>query len=401
MTTPWHERLIVRLFVPVAFVVLLSICASLTWVYYIESNRLVDRARTEAALINEVVHSGLHDHMLRNDAEGLQTAIERVKKSGGLRRVSIVNNEGKVTFCTSELERGTTLEFEDRICQTCHATSPPGTETVVDISGEGGHIGSAVSSIPNEEACHKCHDTDDKHLGVLLVTSDFRPHEEAMKSIQKTLVAIGASTIALLALLALLVMHLFVQRPVDLLLEGVRRFQGGELDRAIEIGSGGELGEVGEAVNDLSASVSGQMERIREQNFELSVLYAVVGRLSTTINLLELRGVILDLIVEVFEGVECAAFAFRPLSDGVIEMSRRIAPFDGPDESSVLEMRGGNVVPCAEFPGLAQWARGGYDEPASVETEWDRLIPLEVNGKRIGALFVRKQKTSYVTVHLG
>ena len=211
----------------------------------------------------------------------------------------------------------------------------------------------------------------------------------------KAILAIGAATILVLAFLVYLVIQLFVQRPVDGLLEGVRKLRGGDLDSRIELASGGEFAEVGEVLNDLAAGISGQMARSREQNYELSVLYAVVGRLSTTINLLELKGVILDLLVEVFEGVECAAFAFRPSAEGVIEVVRRSAPFDKLDESVVLEMRGGNITPCAQFPGLELWVRGDYDSPAQVETEWDRLIPLEARGKRIGALFVRKARTSY------
>ena len=179
----------------------------------------------------------------------------------------------------------------------------------------------------------------------------------------KAILAIGAATILVLAFLVYLVIQLFVQRPVDGLLEGVRKLRGGDLDSRIELASGGEFAEVGEALNDLAASVGGQMNRIREQNYELSVLYAIVGRLSTTINLLELRSVILDLIVEVFEGVECAAFAFRPVENGVVEVARRTAPFDAGDESVVLEMRGGNVTPCAEFPGLEHWARGDFHAP--------------------------------------
>lgn len=388
----WHERLKARLLIPILVVLFISMITSLSWFYYLERDKLLNRTGKETALVSEVIKAGIRNQMLKKYSDMTQETISLIQRNAGLREISLIKKNGVVAYSSSENDVGKQIELNSGTCKICHRNgAQPKKLTVIMTGDDGNRVFRSVNPIDNEQECRTCHRVEGNLLGVLIVDQYIGRALLDIKSVQQSLFTIGVVTVIVLVGLIFIIVELLVQRPVNTLIEGTRKIKAGDLDTRIQLRVKGEMSELGGAFNSMVGSIKQQISEIEEKNFELSTLYSMVERITKTINLNELRRIVLDIIMEVFSRIDHGVIVFKLADDGKIELySQKVLEervvdiaFD-PDD---VEAYRNYVNP--EF--MKKWLSGGLKETISTDGESGVLLPLIVKERNLGFLYARKK----------
>ena len=203
--------------------------------------------------------------------------------------------------------------------------------------------------------------------------------------------ATGGITLAVLALITLLVTTVLVQRPVGRLMAGVRQLGTGDLTVRVPVRGRDELAELASSFNGMAEDLGRSLDEIRNKNAELSVVYSILERLTKTINLAELKEIILQTMLDVFE------------ADRVLFLSNLTAQESGEilikirGESRLYRIgyaaEGGGTLPEGLPSEIAdRWSRGELPEPFVAEDRQMGVIPVQAGERRIALLVVRREQ---------
>ncbi len=351
------------------------------------------RAELETARLGQAVELALRQSMLRKPELALSASLADVKRTPSIRRVWVINKHGRVAQAADPAVIGLVLDkTKDSICTVCHADRViPDVRTVFIRDEAGTPILRHVRSIPNDKACWGCHDPKIRLNGILLLEESTQPFHGAHWAIQRRLGATGGITLAVLAFITLLVTTVLVQRPVGRLLVGVRQLGTGDLTVRVPVRGRDELAELANSFNGMAEDIGRGIDEIRDKNAELSVVYSILERLTKTINLAELKEIILQTMMDVFE------------ADLVLSLSNVTAQESG---EILIKVRGasrlyrigyaaegGDALPEGLPSEIAdRWSRGELSEPFVAEDRQMGVIPVQAGERRIALLVVRRDQ---------
>ncbi|RMG59931.1 MAG: diguanylate cyclase [Deltaproteobacteria bacterium] len=388
----WTERLTVRLLVPIIAVLSISMLLSLFWLYRIEKEQLLNRTSKETALVSEVIKAGIRNQMLRKYQDMTQATIDLIQRKAGLREVTLVKKDGTVAYSSNHTLRGRVIDRHSGTCKICHTNGVnPEKQTVVMEAADGNRVFRSVNPIENEKACKECHEKDGNLLGVLIVDQFISRALLDIQEVQTSLFIIGAVTLFVLFTLIFAIVEILVQKPISLLIEGTRRVRDGDLTASIDVGVKGEIRELADAFNTMVAAIRDHVQEIEEKNFELRTLYSMVERITRTINLNELRKIVLDIILEVFARVDYGVIVFRLVDDGKIEL---FSQKSGEEKIVEKAFERDEVSEYREFinPDIVEeWDSGLLDDTVVTDGGSGIIVPLTAKGRKLGILYVKKE----------
>jgi class 3 adenylate cyclase len=136
------------------------------------------------------------------------------------------------------------------------------------------HDGTAVFTlyqpIPNRERCQGCHGTDHKVRAVIQVATSMEPVMAEVRVQRNRQIMIGVMTILAAAALLALALRQVVVRPIHELAAVARRIGEGDFAVRARTGSGDEVGELGLALNDMTAHLARAQQDLASRNTELA-----------------------------------------------------------------------------------------------------------------------------------
>jgi len=379
--------------VPILAVLVLSIGASLAWLYRQQRSEMLERAREETKLLSKVTKAGLRGQMLRNTEDLTQETIELVSDSIELEGLAVLAKDGVVRYSDDPAAVGEQIDLDSPTCAACHGNGGSNRPQTVEVhSATGARVLRSMSLIENEPECRSCHTEGERYLGMLILDRALNSDLLRIGNVQRSLVGIGSTALLAIVGLVFLIVQRLVQRPVNALIDGTRRIRTKDFETRIEVGVEGELGELGGAFNAMVADTRTHLQEIENKRFELSTLYAIVDRVTRSIDLEHLRKIILDIVGEAFADVEAALIAIRTVEGGEIYVGTREAGKKtttnvvvDPDELERAE----ESVDAAL---LRRWLGGEISE-RRVSADGRRAdVPLRPNGRDIGLLSVIKSK---------
>ncbi len=80
---------------------------------------------TSAQGIGDIVKRSTRLSMLKNRRDELYDMINQIGNEPGLKRVRLLNKEGKITFSTDETEINTYVDMRAEACYGCHTKEQP------------------------------------------------------------------------------------------------------------------------------------------------------------------------------------------------------------------------------------------------------------------------------------
>jgi diguanylate cyclase (GGDEF)-like protein len=350
------------------------------------------RAEMETEQLGQTVKAALRQAMLRRAVLSFSDTLADVQKTPNIRRVWIINKTGRVAHASDRAMIGKQLDRnKDPTCTVCHANVLiPGTRTFFTRDEAGAPVIRHVSLIENDQACWGCHDSKARLNGILLLDESTDTFRSALWTVERRLGATGGITLAVLIATILLLTTLLVGRPVSRLMAGVRQLGTGDLTVRIPVRGRDELAELAGSFNRMTGDLGRSLDEIRSKNAELSVVYSILERVTRTIDLGELKEIILQTMIDVL-GADRVLLLTKVTGTESPEIITRTR-----DSSRVHRISGtrqGEALLPEGFPSEAasRWLRGELREPFVTPDRQVAVIPVEGHEASLALLMVKRE----------
>lgn len=352
------------------------------------------RAELETAQLGRAVELALRQSMLRTPDLALRETLADVERTPGVRRVWVIDKNGRVAHAADRAMIGRALDKKkDAVCNVCHSDGVvPEARTLFTRDEAGTPILRHVRPIANENACWGCHDSNIRLNGILLLEQSTQSFSGALHTIQRRLGATGGITLAILAIMTVLVTTVLVERPVNRLMAGVRQLGTGDLAVRVPVRGRDELAELASSFNGMAEDLGRSLEEIQNKNAELSVVYSILERLTKTIDLAELKEIILQTLIDVLGADRVLLMSnLTPQESGEILIKtrgvgrlHRIGPGEGGNAAALPE----------EFPSeiAGRWSRGELQDPFVARDGKVGVLPVQIHDRRLSLLLVVRER---------
>lgn len=278
--------------------------------YWRERQMADEQARQAAVQLGQTLTSGLRHTMLMNDRQMLANVITDVSAVNDILRAQIVDLNLHVKLDSAQIDVGLTRQLTETGCQECHRYPPAQRPRTTMLSGAA-NVLRVATPISNAPECADCHDSEHKHLGILLVDMELgETRQHILQDLHIDLaLSLGVTFAVTLGVYALV--HWVGVRRVEAFREPLARYTAGDFSLRLPAPSGptDELGELAQAFNQMAdkleahrraeealqaarqRAVVEERERIgRELHDGLAQLLGYVGAKATAVRLLLQQG---------------------------------------------------------------------------------------------------------------
>ncbi len=389
----WFSSLRVRLLATLAVIQIVFVLATFVGLNSFLGRFFERTAEAQAAQLGQTIKLGLRQQMLRASDTGLDRSLADLRQIQDLRRIWIVDKNGRVAQATDRPMIGRVLDRQrNPVCTVCHTGSAiPATSTAFVTDDSAVPVIRHVNVIRNEQDCWGCHDSKVRINGIVLVEQATGTFHDALATIRSRLTLTGAGALAALLGASLLATTILVLRPVRGLMKGVARLGTGDLTVRVPVSGRGELAQLSSAFNEMTGDLGRNLDEIRNKTAELSIVYSILGRLTKSIELAELEDIVLQTFLEVFQADQ-ALLVGRDAAGRFMETVSRTR-----NESRARRVRSdvGEAVALPEgFPAdvAERWLRGELRTPVITPDLQVAVLPVETSAKTPLLLMVRRAR---------
>ncbi|HSE41120.1 MAG TPA: ATP-binding protein [Acidobacteriota bacterium] len=238
----------------------------------IHKRNLEDMTNVMADQISTTIKDSTHYSMLQNHRDEVYHIISTIGKKPGIKKIRILNKEGKISYSTDIKEMNTFVDKKAESCYVCHSQEQPlehlnrpdRMRTYFGPNEE--RIMGLINPIENELSCSSggchAHPKEKKLLGVLDVTLSLASVDKAAAQAQRRMIGWFVGATFIVSILFASLVWIVIYRPIHQLIRGTKHLASGDLDHKIKISSRDEIGELATSFNDMTA-------KLREAHGEL------------------------------------------------------------------------------------------------------------------------------------
>lgn len=226
---------------------------------------MIEYAVSNAEEVAGIINQSTFDAMLKNDKTSLYHMISRIAESKNIEHIRLIDKKGKVVFSNVDKEIGSVIGKHADECVMCHFSSNPGVSTSskdrsrIIISRSGNEELGFTKAIYNEPACFTAlchfHTKDDTVLGLLDISVSLETLRQKSREYRLVFIILTCMLLILFGMLVIFLIHFLVDVPVRRLVRHSVLVASGDLESRVAVSSRDELGELSEAVNEMTESL--------------------------------------------------------------------------------------------------------------------------------------------------
>lgn len=226
---------------------------------------LTEYAVSTTDQLAEIIKQGTHDTMMKNDKASLRQIIARIAQSNSIEHIRLVDRDGRVAYSSSVHEIGTVIAKSSESCVGCHRTGTPRTEASSMNSSRlyrtaaGTEVLGFTKAIYNQPECFTApchfHSQDHQVLGILDITVSLEGVRQKSHNYRMQFIVMTCMLLLLMGTLITLMIQRLVNRPVQRLVWHTAEVASGNLDVRLPITRSDELGDLAEALNQMTESL--------------------------------------------------------------------------------------------------------------------------------------------------
>ena len=230
-----------------------TIIVTMLFIALMLRNSMINESKIKSQEISSAVQTTLSSLMMTRNPDLLQNTIEKIGKDNySVGKAFIINRDGKGIYSSDKNIIGKNLDKKsDASCLACHGKSSMPSENTTIINVNGQKLLRSVRVIFNEEKCFGCHAESDRINGKFIIDHSLKSTYLLISYIELIIFASGIFCIIILI-------------PI--------------FSRV------------------LSREVNRYIDEIIHQNRELNLLYTMIERLSESIDLEELKTIVIEII---------------------------------------------------------------------------------------------------------
>ena len=286
-----RHRLVVRLISAVGLTLFVSIA---TWAYFnvdYQERKLMENMVSTTDRLTNTIRLGAHYAMMLNSRDDITQIITNIGTQKDIRNIRIYNKQGHIKFSNrpAEVDTGTNIKAE--ACDICHRTDPPQVDLALSArtrlidSTQGYRMLGIISPIYNEpgcatDACH-IHPEGKKILGALDVVVSLAATDRELALSKRGMIGLAGVVFVLTSSILGLLLLVFVNRPVQKLIEGTRQIARGVYPGLIPFDRKDEMGQLASAINTMGLEIAEKQRELNAQRDEYQTLFEHVPCLIT------------------------------------------------------------------------------------------------------------------------
>jgi class 3 adenylate cyclase/HAMP domain-containing protein len=283
-----RSSLTVKIVLVIEAVLILGFGASTLLTIERQHAALLEQSKAEARRVTAVVIAGMETAMLQERPDVTRVLIQELRAAPPVAALDVYRRNGVEAFADlatlQEVERNAGLA-EDVFKKIASLRQEPGRP----LSGP--HFTRALETqqpqesledtgdrwlftihhpIPNREKCQGCHGADHQVRAVVRVATSLEPVRAAMGAQRRDQLLIGGITILAAGAVLAAAMRSVVVRPIHALGAVARRIGAGDFAARVERLPRDEIGELGGALNDMTARLAAARQDLAARNAELA-----------------------------------------------------------------------------------------------------------------------------------
>ena len=227
---------------------------------------MIDYAVSNAEEVADIINQSAYDAMMKNDKTSLYHMIGRIAESKNIEHIRLIDQKGTVVFSNIKEEIGSVIGKHADECNMCHSSASPGTSATsmnrsrINVTRSGKEALGFTKAIYNQPACFAAschfHDKNDTVLGLLDISISLEMLRQKSHEYRLEFVMLTCLLLLIIGMLVIILTHYLVDIPVQRLVRHSALVAVGDLESRVPITSRDELGELSEAVNLMTESLS-------------------------------------------------------------------------------------------------------------------------------------------------
>ena len=285
---PLRSRLALKILLLIVAVLVIGFGASTVWSIQREKELLVEQSKASARRVTATLVASIEGAMLQERPDVTRSVIQELKAGSPMEEFTVYRRNGVEAFTDLatamevDKEAGLSPEVMENIKKMQRPPGPPMTgpaftravETITTQESLEERSGATFfplhHPVPNGEKCQGCHGEDHRVRAVVRVSSSMEPVFAEVRAQRDRQLLIGLLTILAAAGVLTVTMRHVVVRPIEELATVARRIGGGDFSAQAPVASRDEIGELGEAFNDMTARLARAHTDLASKNTELA-----------------------------------------------------------------------------------------------------------------------------------
>ena len=246
--------------------------------------QLLEVATEASSNQSDALRLVLEEQMAGGDLTLLRRLVDDIGREPNISWVAVLDTEGRVRITSDAQAMGLLIHKSSPDCRICHQRDPADRLRSVTLVRPAGDVLRTVTPLINGPACHRCHGTERRINGVLIIDRSLGPLQKAVLSSRAQVIAGSAAAVfALLGTLGLAVERLVLTR-LRRLRKAARELGRGNLSARSWDRSSDELGEL---VHDFNAMAEGLATAVAGLSAERRQLDELVNGISDGVVLVD------------------------------------------------------------------------------------------------------------------
>jgi two-component system NtrC family sensor kinase len=234
----------------------------------------VEYAVSNADQLTEIINQSAYDAMMMNDKAELYQMIDRIAQSRSIEHISLIDRSGTIVYSSHKGEIGKVIDKQNAACIFCHQPnntrlySSTNNSSRLYRTANGTEVLGYTKAIYNQPECSSgaCHFHKEDHhiLGVLDITVSLENLWQRSQEYRMEFIVITCLLLLCIGMLITFMTQRLVDRPVQRLVQHTAQVSAGNMNARIPITSADELGDLSEAVNEMTENLSKAQEELKE-----------------------------------------------------------------------------------------------------------------------------------------
>ncbi|MEW6220883.1 MAG: diguanylate cyclase [Thermodesulfobacteriota bacterium] len=380
-----------KILVSLFLVFSLSISSVLFGMWIYQRERLLAMTKDKATQAGLTIRASLGVAMLQNQRPLIQRSLDEVARVADFEAISILNPSGQVVLSSRRSLVGQVFAKDrDPACTVCHQDMdmpPRAGQFAAELRSHRGRYVRAVIKIDNEPDCRLCHGTGQPVLGLLMVDSSLEDIYAVLRTVSQRILLTALLTFAAIVVLISRIVDRFVLRPVRAFLEGIKQLEKGRFDGWVDIRGEGEFAEMAVSFNVMTRAIGRYVTEVRNNRDEIRTLYTIVQRMSETIEWQRVKGIVINLLREIFDAETTVFIHAADSTPGAFDVTWKKAG-DKQFQAQYFLDAGEAPHGAVSRRDLERWWKGELTVPELDAEERRALVPLSLRSLRLGLVAV-------------
>lgn len=242
--------------------------------------QLIDTARENTELLLHTVESSIYNTMHLGNVQDVSSILSMVGQHNQLVGVRIFHPHGIILRSSNPSEVGRAIGMNDY-----NLYQSPKNYGIFDLPPYGEVLG-MVKPIYNEPACHICHGTKARVIGVLNINYSLTRTKMQMLAASRIFVASSIAITVFLAITISIILLKFVKKPLDSIVDNMSKVEKGDLSVRMSYSGKDEIGRLISSFNSMVDRLDVarvELEQFHFQQLERADRLASIGEMAAGI----------------------------------------------------------------------------------------------------------------------